>query len=132
MNLMLHAQEYAIQAGSQLVAVFCDSSDVLAVHEMVSKLVLATLGNESLVNLEVSLGCVVVYITFNQGGLNTEGLADGLKAEGAHLTLVIDPEGHTGFLASERLQGAPTMTVFCATCLSVASHVWLFREVCYV
>ena len=84
---------------------FEHSNDVLAVREMVCKLVLATLGTLSAVDLQVSLGCVVVYITFKQEGLSTDELTRGLVAEGAQLTLVIDTESHTGFLASEKLQG---------------------------
>ena len=106
MSVELRAQEYIVRAGSQLIAVFEDSSNVTAVREMVSKLVLATLGTESAVHLEVSLGCVVVYITFKQEGLSIDELADGLKKQRADLTLVIDTNNHTGFLASERLRGA--------------------------
>ena len=110
-----------LQAGSQLVAVFEDSTDVIAVREKVGKLVLATLGTESAVHLEVSLGCVVVYITFTQGGLSGfDELANGLMAQGVQLSLIIDPESHTGFLASERLQGAHE--IMCPPVLSCHSH----------
>lgn len=98
-------QAYTIQASSQLIAVFEDRSDVCAVRDMVSKLVLATLGAESAVDLEASLGCVVIYVTFKTGALSFDKLANSLMAEGAELTLIVDPDSHTGFLASERLRG---------------------------
>ena len=77
-----------------------------AVREMVSNLVLATLATPSAVDVEVVTGCVVAFITFKEGGLSIEALTSHLKGEGAHLTLVIDSESHTGFLASETLPGA--------------------------
>ena len=101
-----------VKAGSQLVAVFEHSTDVSAVREMVGKLVLATLNAPTAVDVEVALGCVIVYITFKLGGLSgLDELANGLKAEGAQLTLVIDKESDTGFLASEQLRGAYIMRV---------------------
>lgn len=103
-----------VQAGSQLVAVFAHRNDVSDVREMVSKLVVATLGNPSAVDVEVSLGSVRVFIVFNQGGLsNIDGLANGLVAEGAQLTLAIDKR--SVFLASEKLRGARAIDIrFCA------------------
>lgn len=101
-----------VRAGSQLDAVFEDTSELVTVREMVGKLVLATLGNESAVDLEVSLGCVVVHITFKSECLSFDELAHGLMMEGAQLTLNLDPQIHTSFLASERLQGAHIMRVY--------------------
>ena len=78
-----------------------------AVRELVGKLVLATLGAESAVDMEASLGCVVVYITFRQTCQSGfDEFAINLMAAGAKLTLVFDKESHTGFLASETLPGA--------------------------
>ena len=120
-------QEYTVKAGSQLVAVFEDTSDVLAVREMVDKLVFAMLGTPSAADVDVCLGCLVVYITFKLGGLSgLDDIANGLKAEGAQLTLVIDKESDTSFLASEPLRGAYVMRV-CAQVL-----LWVTLQVVFV
>ena len=101
-----YPQDYIIRAGSQLIAVFEDISDLSAAREMVDKLVPATLGTSSAVDVKITLGCVVIYITFKQTCLSGfDELANSLVAEGAKLTLDLDKDSHMGFLASETFGG---------------------------
>lgn len=120
-------QEYTIDAGSQLVAVFEDRDDVSAVREFVDKLLLATLGTPSNVDVEVCLGCVVVYITFRYGGLSgCDELAQHLKAVGAELTFALDKESHTGFLACKDLPGALVIRVLSNIIVSLLSLMFIY------
>lgn len=94
---------------------------MFAVHDKVSELVLATVGSESVVHLEVSPGCIVTYITFREGCTSSfDELASGLISEGAQLTFVVDKDSHMGFLTSERLRGTQLMSVY--DCVGKSVH----------
>ena len=93
-----------MQAGSQLTAMFQSHDDAQATLDMVRQLVVATLGRESAVRLEVARACIVVYITFLEKDLSIDKLVSKLVMEltnkGARVTFTERPDCQSSSLVA--------------------------------